>query len=229
MSAERKLRRGGARPADSVGPIARALRRQTPGPRITREGAARAAARVTDSAWRSGLSDLAYSWADSPFGRLLVAVSRRGLVRVAYPERDPDGQIEELSRLVSPRILESAPATDEVRRELDEYFAGRRTDFDVSVDLRPVQGFTRRVLQATARIPFGSVRTYRDVATRAGNALATRAAGNALGANPIPIVVPCHRVVRTGGGLGGYTGGLDRKEALLRLEGFLPGTARPIG
>jgi methylated-DNA-[protein]-cysteine S-methyltransferase len=118
--------------------------------------------------------------------------------------------------------MESTAATEDVRRELEEYFEGRRRAFDLRVDLSPLEGFRRRILAATARIPFGSVRTYRDVAMRAGNERAVRAAGNALGSNPIPIVVPCHRVVRTGGGLGGYTGGLDRKRVLLELEGALP-------
>jgi methylated-DNA-[protein]-cysteine S-methyltransferase len=185
------------------------------------ERAANAAARVAEAAWRAGLADVGYDWADTPLGRLLVAVSRRGLVLVSYPEHDGDRALSDLAGAVSPRIVESRPATDQVRRELDEYFDGRRRTFDVPVDLRAVRGFGRRVLQATARIPFGSVRTYRDVATTAGSPGATRAAGNALGANPIPIVVPCHRVVRTGGGLGGYAGGLERKEQLLRLEGAL--------
>jgi methylated-DNA-[protein]-cysteine S-methyltransferase len=123
---------------------------------------------------------------------------------------------------VSSRVLESARATDEARRELEEYFERDRRRFDLDVDLSLSHGFTRRVLEATAAIPYGSVITYRDVAGRAGNERATRAAGNALGSNPIPIVVPCHRVVRTGGGLGGYTGGLDRKVRLLTLEGALP-------
>jgi methylated-DNA-[protein]-cysteine S-methyltransferase len=180
--------------------------------------ARQAAARLADEAGEQGLLDVAYASAESPFGPLLVAVTRRGLVRLSYPERPVDEELEELSRTVSPRILHAPKATDEVRRELDEYFAGRRRAFDVSVDLSPVAGFRRRILAATARIPFGSVRTYREVAASAGNDRAVRAAGNALGSNPIPIVVPCHRVVRTGGGLGGYTGGLDRKRTLLQLE-----------
>jgi methylated-DNA-[protein]-cysteine S-methyltransferase len=168
---------------------------------------------------------VAYGWAESPFGSLLVAVTRKGLIRLSYPAPGPDQRVDELSRAVSPRVLEFAPATDEVRRQLDEYFEGRRRRFDVPVDLSPVQGFTGRVLRATAAIPYGSLRTYREVATRAGNPAATRAAGNALGSNPVPIVVPCHRVVRTGGGLGGYTGGLDRKRTLLSLEGVVPAAA----
>ena len=179
----------------------------------------RAGAALADAARERGLLDVAYGFVDSPFGPLLVAVTPRGVVRVSYPERDVDVELEAMARRVSPRILESASATDDVRRELDQYFAGRRRAFDLGVDLTLVQGFRRRILAATARIPFGSVRTYREVASRAGNERAVRAAGNALGSNPIPIVIPCHRVVRTGGGLGGYTGGLDRKRTLLQLEG----------
>jgi methylated-DNA-[protein]-cysteine S-methyltransferase len=183
------------------------------------ERSRRAARLVADAAADAGLLDVAYGFVDSPFGRLLVAMSRRGLVRVAYPNRTVEDVLADLSEEISPRVLESARATDEIRRELEEYFGGQRRTFGVRVDLSAVRGFSKKVLQQTARIPFGSVITYRDVATRAGSPRAVRAAGNALGANPIPIVVPCHRVVRTGGGLGGYTGGLERKEVLLTLEG----------
>ena len=108
-----------------------------------------------------------------------------------------------------------------MRRELDEYFEGRRTAFDVPVDWVLARGFAREVLRATARIGFGETGTYASVATEAGSPRAVRAAGNALGSNPMPVVVPCHRVLRTGGALGGYTGGVERKEFLLRLEGAL--------
>jgi methylated-DNA-[protein]-cysteine S-methyltransferase len=179
----------------------------------------RAALLVADAAADAGLLDVAYSFADSPFGKLLVAMGRRGLVRLAYPNEKPEDVLAELADEISPRVLESPRATDEVRRELDEYFQGTRRKFAIRVDLSSVQGFGRKVLEQTSRIPFGSVATYRDVATRSGSPAAVRATGNALGANPIPIVVPCHRVVRTGGGLGGYTGGLERKVRLLELEG----------
>ena len=106
-----------------------------------------------------------------------------------------------------------------MRRELDEYFDGRRTSFDLAVDWSFASGFVRRVLKATARVPFGNVSSYAQIAARAGSPRASRAAGNALGSNPVPIVVPCHRILRTGGGLGGYTGGIHRKEFLLHLEG----------
>jgi methylated-DNA-[protein]-cysteine S-methyltransferase len=171
------------------------------------------------AARRRGLTDVAYSEVDSPFGPLLVAVTKRGLAVVEYPNHDFDEALRRLAMRISPRVLESRRGTERVRRELDEYFERRRRTFSVPVDLSLVQGFTRRILEETARIPFGSIVTYRDVATRAGNPLAVRAAGNALGSNPVPIVVPCHRVVRTGGSLGGYTGGLERKVELLRLEG----------
>jgi methylated-DNA-[protein]-cysteine S-methyltransferase len=119
---------------------------------------------------------------------------------------------------VSPRVLAAPGRLDEARRELDEYFAGARTRFELALDWRLTQGFGRRVLRSTARIPFGSVSTYGRVATEAGSPRGSRAAGNALGANPLPIVVPCHRVVRAGGALGGYTGGVERKLALLAIE-----------
>ena len=118
--------------------------------------------------------------------------------------------------------MESPARLDDVRRELEEYFARERQAFDVPVDWALVGPFGRRVLQATAAIPFGQTRTYAEVAALAGSPRGSRATGNALGANPVPIVVPCHRVLRTGGGLGGYTGGLHRKELLLRTEGALP-------
>ena len=197
--------------------LARALRALAQG---AGERSARAAAALADAADEAGLADIRYAVADSPFGGLLVAVSKRGVVRVAFPE-EADRALEDLGRTISPRMLRSDRGTGEVRRELDEYFAGRRRRFEVAVDLTAVHGFTREVLRATARIPFGKVLTYREVAGRAGNPLASRAAGNALHANPIPIVVPCHRVLRTGGALGGYGGGVERKTALLELEGVL--------
>jgi methylated-DNA-[protein]-cysteine S-methyltransferase len=180
-----------------------------------------AAAAVPDAARAAGLLDVAYATVDSPFGPLLIASTRQGLVRLAYPDEPVDAALAELAHRVSPRVLESPAALDDLRRELDEYFEGGRHRFDTRIDWQLTRGFTTRVLQATARVPFGSVTTYREVAGRAGNDRAYRAAGNALSSNPIPIVVPCHRVLHSGGGLGGYTGGLPRKEFLLRLEGVL--------
>jgi methylated-DNA-[protein]-cysteine S-methyltransferase len=168
-----------------------------------------------------GVLDVAYGTYDSPLGPLTLMLTRRGLVRLSYPDEGVEAQLEELAERISPRILEAPERTDHVRRELDDYFAGRLHRFDVPIDWRLVRGFAGNVLRATARIPFGHVSTYRDVAATAGSPNAYRAAGNALGSNPVPIVVPCHRVLHAGGGLGGYTGGLDRKRFLLQLEGVL--------
>lgn len=172
-------------------------------------------------AGQEGLLDVAYGTYDSPLGSLTVVVTRLGLLRLSYPDEPIEAELAEISDRISPRVLEAPERTDAVRRELDAYFAGRRHDFDVPIDWRLVRGFAADVLHATARIPFGQVATYRQIALEAGSPNAYRAAGNALGSNPVPIVVPCHRVLHAGGGLGGYTGGLDRKRYLLRLEGVL--------
>lgn len=177
--------------------------------------------RLARRAADEGLLDVAYGVADSPLGPLTVVVTPRGLVRLSYPGEGLDAQLAELAERVSPRILQAPERTDEVRRQLDAYFAGDRTTFDLPIDWRLVRGFAGDVLRATARIPFGQVSSYRAVAAEAGSPNAYRAAGNALGSNPIPIVVPCHRVLHAGGGLGGYTGGLERKRYLLTLEGVL--------
>jgi methylated-DNA-[protein]-cysteine S-methyltransferase len=178
--------------------------------------------RLAERAAAEGLLDVAYASMDSPLGPLTVAATPRGLVRVAYTEhRSEDEVLEDLAARVSPRVLEAPGRLDETRSELDEYFAGGRTDFDLPIDWSVLRGFTLEVLRQTAAIRFGELRTYAEVASGAGSPRAVRAAGNALGANPMPVVVPCHRVVRTGGALGGYTGGIERKEFLLRLEGTL--------
>ena len=169
-----------------------------------------------------GLLDVAYASVDSPLGTLVVASTPRGLVRLAYTgSRSEDEVIEDLAERLSPRVLEAPQRLDEVRRELEEYFEGSRDEFDLPIDWSLTRGFTSKVLRQTARIGFGKTSTYAEMASRAGSPRAVRAAGNALGANPIPVVVPCHRVLRSGGGLGGYTGGVERKEFLLRLEGVL--------
>jgi methylated-DNA-[protein]-cysteine S-methyltransferase len=168
-----------------------------------------------------GLVDVAYGTVDSPIGKLLVATTGRGVVRISFHSEAEDLVLDELARRISPRVLESPRRVAPVARELDQYFAGRRRRFDVPLDWSLVGPYARRVLRATARIPFGKVSTYREVARKAGNPAASRAAGNALGSNPIPIVVPCHRVLRTGGGLGGYGGGVEVKQLLLELEGAL--------
>jgi methylated-DNA-[protein]-cysteine S-methyltransferase len=178
--------------------------------------------RLRDRAARAGLLDVAYGEIDSPLGPLLVAVTPRGLVRVAYESEGGDEVVlAELAERLSPRVLHAPGRTDAIRRELDEYFQGARHAFTTPVDWSLVRGFARGVLRATAQVPFGQVTSYRQVAEAAGSPRASRAAGNALGSNPIPIVVPCHRVLHTGGGLGGYAGGLERKRKLLELEGVL--------
>jgi methylated-DNA-[protein]-cysteine S-methyltransferase len=174
---------------------------------------------LASAAQVAGLLDVAYAEVDSPVGPLVAAATTRGLVRLAYADDGADSVLSDLARRISPRLLEAPARLDGIRRELDEYFAGRRREFEVPLDLSLVRGFGRRVLERTAEVPFGEVSTYAQIASRAGSPRGSRAAGNALGANPIPIVVPCHRVLRSGGGLGGYTGGLDRKRLLLGVEG----------
>jgi len=184
------------------------------------DAAERASERAIATARALGLTDVSYAIEPSPVGDLLVAVTPRGLIRIAYNAHETtDGALEELARRVSPRVVEAPAALDDVRRELDEYFEGARTSFDIPIDWRLHDGFARRVLKATSRIPFGNVLSYAQVAAKAGSPRAYRAAGNALGSNRMPIVVPCHRVLASGGKIGGYTGGLERKEYLLHLEG----------
>jgi methylated-DNA-[protein]-cysteine S-methyltransferase len=177
--------------------------------------------RLSDRAEAEGLLDVAYTTVDSPFGPLLLAATPRGLVRVSLPAYDPETTLEELATRISPRVLEAPARLDEARRELDLYFEGKLTEFDLPLDWRLSEGFRKKVQRAIHRIPYGQTRSYTEVARSAGNERAVRAAGTACGSNPIPIVVPCHRVLRTGGALGGYGGGLPMKEALLRLEGVL--------
>lgn len=167
--------------------------------------------------------DVAYAVADSPVGILVLASTERGLATISYADYDGgiDRTLDRLASRLSPRILEVPARLDHARRELDEYFAGARTTFELEIDWALVGDFGRRVLAATAAIPFGQVSTYGEVAARAGNPRASRAAGRALGANPVPIVIPCHRVLSATGALHGYTGGLERKQALLRIEGVV--------
>lgn len=202
--------------------IERALRRSAP--TADDADAARAAARLAERADEEGLVEVAYATVDTPIGTLLVATTPRGLVRVALPG---DGQgfdavLDQLAAGVSPRLLELPRRTDEARRELDEYFAGRRREFELPLDWRLVHGsFARRLLRNMTKVPYGEAITYAEAAGRAGSPRGSRAAGNALGANPLPVVVPCHRVVRTGGAIGGYGGGPEMKRYLLKHEGWL--------
>lgn len=174
--------------------------------------------RFLDRADAKGLLDVAVTTMDSPIGTLLLMATPKGLVRIAFDYENRDEVLGEVATRVSPRILEAPRRLDPVRRELDRYFAGKLRDFDVPIDWSLSGDFARKVLRRTARIPYGSVASYGDVAVGVGTPRGARAVGNALGANPIPVVVPCHRVVRTGGAIGGYGGGLPRKRWLLTLE-----------
>jgi methylated-DNA-[protein]-cysteine S-methyltransferase len=183
------------------------------------ERAERAAGRLAREAEDEGLLDVAYASADTPLGPMLVAGTRRGLVRVAFPREREDDVLFELAESVSPRILHAPARLDEARREMEQYFERKRERFELRLDWRLSRGFYRDVLRETARVPYGETMSYAEVAARAGRPRAFRAAGSALGSNPMPLVVPCHRIIASGGGLGGYGGGLDVKEFLLELEG----------
>jgi methylated-DNA-[protein]-cysteine S-methyltransferase len=176
--------------------------------------------RFRDTAARSGLLDASYDVIESELGPLLAAVTDHGLARIAY-DPDPERELETLARLAGPRVMRAPRALDETRRELDDYFAGKRTAFDLQLDLRGVTGFTRDVLSELGKVPYGQTATYGELAERAGNARAARAVGMVMNRNPIPIVLPCHRIVGSSGQLVGYGGGLERKEHLLRLEGAI--------
>jgi methylated-DNA-[protein]-cysteine S-methyltransferase len=175
--------------------------------------------RALTAAAAAGDVDVAVGATDSPVGQLVLAATARGLVAVSYA--DADETFEWLARRLSPRVVRLPARVDSARRQLDEYFDRRRRDFELELDWSLATPFQRKVLAATAAIPYGEVASYSDVAAATGSPGAARATGNALGANPMPVVVPCHRVVRRGGDLGGYTGGLDRKRTLLTVEGSL--------
>lgn len=185
--------------------------------------AAAAAARLSGRLARESLADVTYATVEAPFGTMIAARTRKGLVRLSFPEESEDSVLEGLARRVSPRIVREPASLDGLRRELEEYFAGRRRAFDSPLDWALIGPFARRVLRATAQIPYGGWLSYGEVAAEAGSPRGSRAAGNALGSNPIPIVIPCHRVLRSGGAIGGYGGGVERKRWLLELEGTLEG------
>ena len=176
--------------------------------------------RFRDAAVRAGLFDAAYDVIDPELGPLLAAVTDRGLARISF-DPEPEHELEALSRLAGMRVLRAPRALDETRRELDDYFVGRRTAFDLALDLRGLPDFTLRVLRELAKVPYGQTATYGELAERAGNPRASRAVGTVMNRNRIPIVLPCHRIVGSSGELVGYGGGLDRKERLLRLEGAI--------
>ncbi|HVH17055.1 MAG TPA: methylated-DNA--[protein]-cysteine S-methyltransferase [Myxococcota bacterium] len=168
----------------------------------------------------AGLVDVAFEHHASPLGPLLLGATPQGLVRVGLPGESEEVVLDELAARVSARVLRVALAPlDCARRQLDEYFEGRRRAFELELDWQLARGFRRDVLRATARIPYGRTASYREIARRAGSPSAFRAAGNALATNPLPIVVPCHRVVPSSGELGSYRGGAAAKARLLALEG----------
>jgi methylated-DNA-[protein]-cysteine S-methyltransferase len=168
-----------------------------------------------------GLIDVAYAGVDSPFGPLLVAGTDRGVVKLGLPNLPFDEVLTELAERISPRVLEAPQRLDDARRELDAYFEGKLHRFDLPIDWRLSRGFRSKALHAVARIPYGETRSYGEIAEEAGNARASRAAGTACGSNPIPLIVPCHRVVQASGAPGNYGGGPEMKLALLTFEGAI--------
>jgi len=185
-------------------------------------GVGAAATRLVDRALHEGLVSVAYARADSPFGDLLLAATPRGIVRIGFLHTEnEDAVVGELSERLSPRVLYAPARLDDARRQLEEYFEGDRRRFKLRTDRSLIHGFARAVLARTAQIPYGSYLTYGEVAAEAGSPRAHRAAGNALAHNPIPIVIPCHRVLRSGGAIGNYGGGPEMKRQLLTHEGAL--------
>jgi methylated-DNA-[protein]-cysteine S-methyltransferase len=176
--------------------------------------------RFREAAARSGMLDAGYDIVDSPIGPLLVAASARGLLRISF-DAAPDEELERIARVAGPRILRSSSQIDGARRELDEYFEGTRHEFDLPLDVALLADFNRRVLRELARVPYGEVVTYGELAARSARPRAARAVGMVMNRNPLPIVLPCHRVIGANGKLTGYAGGLERKETLLRLEGAI--------
>ncbi len=177
--------------------------------------------RFREAATEAGLVDVSFDVADTQIGPLLLAITERGLCRISF-DPEPDRETETLARTFGVRVLRAPRELDPVRRELDEYFEGRRRDFDLPLDLRGREGFSRDILERLAKVPYGEVTTYKSLAVEAGNPRAARAVGTIMNRNPIPIVLPCHRVVGSNGSLVGYGGGLERKRQLLDLEAGTP-------
>ena len=176
--------------------------------------------RFREAAASMGLVDMGFDVVDSPVGPLFVAASEQGLAAISF-DPEPESQLERLARIAGPGVLRSPRSVDAARRELDQYFEGKRHSFDLSLDLRALPPFTVSVLQQLARVPYGETTTYGALAAQVGRPRAARAVGTVMNRNRIPIVLPCHRVVGSSGDLVGYAGGLDRKLTLLELEGAL--------
>ncbi|GAA5158050.1 methylated-DNA--[protein]-cysteine S-methyltransferase [Pseudonocardia eucalypti] len=185
---------------------------------VDEETTARLRSRLVATAGAEGLLDVGYRTVDSPVGQLLLAATAQGLVRVAFHREGHDSVLGALAGSVSPRILAAPSRLDKAARQLDEYFAGRRTAFDLPLDFRLARGFRLAVLRHLTVIPYGGTESYTQVAAAAGSPRAVRAAGTACATNPLPLVVPCHRVVRSDGSSGGYRGGAEAKQTLLTLE-----------
>jgi methylated-DNA-[protein]-cysteine S-methyltransferase len=175
--------------------------------------------RLLVRAKKEGLATVGYDVLASPLGPLWVAIGPKGVTTIHYGGAPSERELRRLVHVYGPGVVPDHRRSSALARELDQYFSGKRKTFDVDVDLSGLTPFQSRVLAATARIPFGEVSTYGTIAKRVGNANASRAAGGALNSNPIPIVVPCHRVVGANGALVGYAGGLDTKKRLLAIEG----------
>jgi methylated-DNA-[protein]-cysteine S-methyltransferase len=182
------------------------------------ESMARLHARLVEAASSEDLVDVAYRILDTPVGSLLLAATTVGVVRIAFDAQCHDAVLDDLARKVSPRVLRAPARLDLAARQLDEYFSGRRHSFDLPLDLQLARGFRRLVLGRLTDLDYGSMASYAAVAAALGNPKAARAVGTACAANPVPVVVPCHRVVRSDGSAGGYVGGVEAKRALLALE-----------
>ena len=187
-------------------------------PEVDDDAQRRLRARLVTAATEAGVLDVAYRTIDTPVGTLLLAATEKGLVRVAYPVQDHDSVLAGLATTISPRVLHAPGRLDPAAREIEEYFAGRRSGFDLVLDFQLSHGFRRTVLDHLSEIGYGTTASYAAVATAAGSPRAVRAVGTACATNPLPIVVPCHRVVRSDGSLGQYAGGSEAKRALLTLE-----------
>jgi methylated-DNA-[protein]-cysteine S-methyltransferase len=187
-------------------------------PEVDEQAQRRLHARLAAAADEAGILDVAYRTVDTPVGPLLLAATERGLVRVAYTREDHDRVLDQLATSISPRVLRAPARLEGAAREIEEYFARRRSRFDLPLDFRLSHGFRRTVLSHLTEIGYGRTASYAAVAAAAGNPKAARAVGTACATNPLPVVVPCHRVLRGDGTIGQYVGGTEAKRALLTLE-----------
>lgn len=226
MATRRVMRRMPVVPESGLPPFERVVELHGPALRLLElEGPdaqawARLRRELAERAGAAGLVEVAFELHDSPLGSLVLGATASGLVRVGLPSEGEDAVLEDLAARISPRVLRCPrESLTRARRQLDEYFQGRRRRFELPLDWQLCTGFRREVLRATARIPYGRTASYREVATRAGRPTAFRAAGSALATNPLPILVPCHRVLPSSGALGNYRGGAEAKSQLLALEG----------